>query len=184
MQRWWTRTGPRAARVLDAVRPHVDLVLVVVVTVAAFAPPLAGRGTLLGWEEPVRDLDVLAVVLVLGHSLPLALRTRSPGWCLLLVSVSASVYQCLGYRQTVASIAVYLALYTVGYRQRRHRVLTAAAWLLGYAALCLTLLRLGSPVPPVELVEFLALPVGCWLAGALAGAGLAQHSWPQSSRDS
>ncbi len=172
---WWERWTGVARRPVHALRPHVDLVLVAVVTVASFTPFLEGRGTALGWEGPRREVDLLAVVLVLGHTLPLALRSRAPAWCLLLVSVAAFAYQCLGYRPTLASVAVYIALLSVGSSQVRHRAVTLAAWLLGYAALSVVLLRLGSPVPPVELVEFVALPVGCWLAGSWAGASLARQ---------
>lgn len=168
MREWrsWTRPPPRLAPRLQGARRHLDPVLAAVITAASFTPGLAARGTALGWPEPQRDLDLLSAVLVLAHTLPLLARSRSPGTCLLVVSSAAFVYQSLGYPPTLASVALYLALYGVGAHQVRHRATALAAWGLGYALLALTLVQLGSPVPPVELVEFVALPAGCWLAGA------------------
>ncbi|NUK10304.1 two-component sensor histidine kinase [Streptomyces lunaelactis] len=117
---------------------------------------------------PQRPFDLLAVVLVFGHCLPLMVRRRAPALSLMLVSCMFFAYQSLGYRPTFATIALYIAQFSAGVHQVRHRRATEAAWTAGYVALAVCLVALGSPSPPIEHVQFFALPAGCWLLGAWA----------------
>jgi signal transduction histidine kinase len=157
-------------------------VLAAVVTVLAFVPGIADKGTALGWPVPQRPFDVLAVVLVFGHSLPLLLRTRAPAVSLLLVSAAFSAYQCLGYRPTFATCALYVALYSVGSHQRVRRRLTVVLWSGGFAVLALALTLLGSPNRPHEYAEFFATPAACWLAGTLTRRRLDEQAGEEQHR--
>jgi signal transduction histidine kinase len=153
-----------------------DALLTAVVVVVSFTPGLADKGTNLGWTTPQRAFGLLATLLVLGHCLPLVVRTRAPALCLALVSAAFAAYQCLGYRPTAATIALYIALYSAGMHQVGRRQATAVVWTAGYAALAGCLIALGAPDPPITAVEFLALPAGCWLLGSLARTRLHQQA--------
>jgi signal transduction histidine kinase len=142
-----------------------DAVLATVVALLSFTPGLADRGTGLGWIEPQRSFDLLAALLVLGHCLPLLVRSRAPALCLMLVSSAFFAYQCLGYRPSLATIALYVALYSAGTHQVRHRWATAVTWTAGYVVLSACLLALGSPYLAIDYADFFALPAGCWLLG-------------------
>ncbi|MCS7478003.1 sensor histidine kinase [Umezawaea endophytica] len=163
-------TGVR--RLLDRVRSlpagRRDLLITAVVVAFSFTPGVSDKGTWLGWADPQRPFGPLAAALVLAHGLPLLIRHRAPASSLLLVSSAFFAYQCLGFRPTFATIALYVALFGAGVHQVRHRRTTAAVWLAGYAALSACLVGLGAPTRPVEYVEYAALPVGCWLLGAWA----------------
>jgi len=142
-----------------------DVLLAMVVAALSFTRGIADKGTSLGWTEPVRPFDLIAVLLVLAQCLPLAIRTRAPGPCLALVSAAFFVYQCFGYGPSLSSIALYLALYSAGTHQAHHRRATEVAWLVGYLVLAVCLVSLGSPFPFSEHLDFLPLPIGCWLMG-------------------
>ncbi|HEX6340976.1 sensor histidine kinase [Umezawaea sp.] len=145
-----------------------DVLITAAVVAVSFTPGVADKGTWLGWADPQRPFGPLAVALVLAHCLPLLVRHRAPALCLLLVSAAFAAYQCLGFRPTSATIALYVALFGAGVHQLRFRRTTAAAWLAGYAALSVSLIALGAPTTAVECVEYAPLPVGCWLLGAWA----------------
>jgi signal transduction histidine kinase len=145
-----------------------DVLLALVVAALSFTPGISDKGTSLGWTEPVRAFDLIAVLLVLAQCLPLAVRTRAPGPCLALVSAGFFAYQCFGYGPSLASIALYLALYSAGTHQARHRRATEVGWLVGYLVLAGCLVALGSPFPFSEHLDFLPLPIGCWLMGTWA----------------
>ncbi|WP_329213107.1 histidine kinase [Streptomyces sp. NBC_01485] len=162
----WVRAQPMARR---------DAALAVGFTVLAFTPGLAEQGTALGWVTPQRSFDVPAALLVLGHSLPLAIRHRAPALCLTLISVSFFAYQCLGYRATVASLGLYLALYTAGMLVVRHRRRLLAACVVAYAVLSVCLEMSGSPNKPVEYPQLFAVPAACWMFGVWARTRLRQQ---------
>jgi signal transduction histidine kinase len=159
-----------------------DTVLTAVVTLLSFTPGFADKGTSLAWNTSQRSFGLLAALLVLGHCLPLLIRSRAPALCLMLVSAAFCAYQCLGYRPTLATIALYIALYSAGMHQSGRRRTTAAAWVAGYAALSGCLIALGAPLPPVESAGFFTLPAGCWLLGAWARTQL-QEQARQQHRD-
>jgi signal transduction histidine kinase len=165
-----------AQRLVDRVRAlpanRRDVLLTAIVTALSFTPGLADKGTWLGWYEAQRPFGPLAAALVLAHCLPLLVRRRAPWLCLLLVSAAFFAYQCLGFRPTFASAALYLALFSAGVHQARFRRTTAVAWLVGYAALSAFLMALDAPDPAVVYVEFLPLPAGCWVLGTWARSRL------------
>jgi signal transduction histidine kinase len=139
-----------------------------VVVGLSFTPWVRELGTVLAWETPHRSFSLVAALLVVGQGLPLAVRGRFPVACLALISLAFAIYQVLGYRPTFASIGLYLALFTVGLNQRRHRWVTVAAWTAGYAILAAVLVLAGPPTPVIEYVYFFAIPAACWLGGSWA----------------
>lgn len=104
-----------------------DVLLTVVVAVLSFTPGLADKGTWIGWEEIQRPFDLLAVALVLAHCLPLLVRRKAPALCLFVVSAAFFAYQFIGYRPTLASVALYIALFSAGVYQARLRRTTVVA---------------------------------------------------------
>ena len=152
-----------------------DAALAAGFTLLAFTPGLSGQGTSMGWETPQRSFDALAALLVLGHCLPLAILHRAPALCLSLISVSFFVYQCLGYRPTVASFALYLALYTAGMLVVRHRWELMAAEIIAYVVLAVCLEALGSPNTAIWYPQFFAVPAACWMFGVWARTRLRRH---------
>jgi signal transduction histidine kinase len=165
---WVTRSG-RAAFAWGRAQPvgRRDVALAVAIAVLVFVPGINEQGTLLGWEidDQLRPVDLWAVLLALGQCLPLAVRHRAPALCLFLVSAAFFVYQCLGYRATIASIGLYLALYTVGMFQVRHRGATAGAGIAGYVALSVCMEVVGAPAEPIEYAQYVVVPAGCWVLG-------------------
>src|SRR4051812_22485883 len=122
-------------RLSDAVRGlrARDVRIAAAVVGLSFTPWVQDKGTVLAWETPQRSFSLVAAVLVVAQGLPLAVRGRFPVVCLALISPAFAVYQFLGYRPTFASIGLYIALFTAGLNQRRHRWVTVAAWSAGYA---------------------------------------------------
>ncbi|MBL1112971.1 two-component sensor histidine kinase [Streptomyces sp. 110] len=160
---WW-RTGtawwqgrPRAAR---------DRELAFVLTVLSFAEPLAGVGARFG-DLPTRHAPVLAVLLALGQTLPLAVRARRPALCLTLVGLSFGVHQSLGLPQTFASMGLYLALYSVGAHAERGRRLLVMPAVAAYAALSVVLHARGAPLPPQDYVVIGLVLAAVWGGGAV-----------------
>jgi signal transduction histidine kinase len=145
-----------------------DVLGAAVVAGLSFTPWVQDKGTILAWETPHRSFSLVAALLVLGQALPLAVRGRFPVVCLALVSLAFAAYQGLGYRPTFASVALYIALFTAGLNQRRHRWVTVAGWTIGYAILCAGLAVDGAPGPAIEYVYFFAIPAACWLGGGWA----------------
>ena len=137
----------------------------------SFTPWVQDKGTALAWETPHRSFSLVAALLVIAQGLPLVVRGRFPVACLALISPAFALYQFLGYRPTFASIGLYLALFTVGLNQRRHRWVTVAAGTAGYALLSAVLVVAGPPTPVIEYVYFFAIPAACWLGGSWAHAG-------------
>ncbi|MGW4729228.1 sensor histidine kinase [Streptomyces shenzhenensis] len=131
---WW-RGRPRRTR---------DRESALVLTVLSFAEPLAGVGAQFG-DLPTRHAPVLAVLLTLGQTLPLALRTGHPALCLALTGLSFGLHQSLGLPQTFGSLGFYLALYSVGAHVERGRRLLIAPAVAAYAVFCAVLHALGSP---------------------------------------
>jgi hypothetical protein len=54
-----------------------DTLLTAVVTLLSFTPGFADKGTSLAWNTPQRSFGLLAALLVLGHCLPLLIRSRA-----------------------------------------------------------------------------------------------------------
>jgi signal transduction histidine kinase len=143
-----------------------DSVLAVVLAGLAFAPPLAARGVALG-ELGHHHLGLGGSVLSAAQALPLAARRRWPGWTLAVVGVAFGVYQLAGYQSTFASIGLFIALYSAGAHQARHRRLLAVATTAGFVVLAAILAVRGSPELVIDWITFYVLLAACWGAGAV-----------------
>jgi signal transduction histidine kinase len=135
------------------------------VTVLAFVPPLAALGGEFG-DLPRRPADVLAVLLVLGQTVPLVIRGRWPALCLALTGIAFAVHESLGYPQTIAAAGMYIALYSVGSRQERRRTAVAIAASAAYVAFGAMLFWLGSPDSVADFAVFYVALAACWALGA------------------
>lgn len=135
------------------------------VTVLAFIPPLAAIGGQFG-DLPRRPADALAILLVLGQTLPLVVRTRWPVLCLAVSGISYAVHESLAYPQNIATLGLYLALYGVGSYQERYRTALAICTTAAYIAFSVVLHLLGSPDQLLDFAVFYVALGSCWLLGA------------------
>ncbi|MFF3753130.1 sensor histidine kinase [Streptomyces sp. NPDC002018] len=152
---WW-HTRPSGTR---------DLEFAVVLAVLSFAAPLDSVGAQFG-DLPVRQAGAPSVLLTLGQTLPLAVRTRAPAVCLALVGLCFAAFQTCAYPPNFGSMGLYVALYSVGAHQDRWRLLLPVPAVAAYLVFALVLWRLGSPAGFVDYAVYsLALAV-FWGAGA------------------
>jgi len=165
-----TGTGPtRYARSIlgrwRGRRPGIgDCLIAAVLTGLAFVPTLSTIGAELG-DLPERPVDALGVALLLAQCVPLAIRSRWPGWCLTIVGTAFALDQSLSYPLTFASVGLYLALYAAGAHQARFRRGLAALATAGYVVLAVTLYQLGSPQRLPDFLAFYLVLVVIWMAG-------------------
>ena len=152
---WW-RSRSTTAR---------DGALAAVLAAAAFVPALSSVAAQFG-DLPRRPADLLAVLLVLGQTLPLAVRTRWPAVCLAVVGISFAVFESLGYPPSFGNLGLYLALYSAGAWQHRFRRAVPAAASVAYVVFSVVLHVLGSPERLVDYVEFYLALAAFWVAGA------------------
>ncbi|GHF79549.1 two-component sensor histidine kinase [Amycolatopsis bartoniae] len=143
-----------------------DPSLALVLAVLAFVPFAANVGPQFG-DLPLRHGDALGVLLALGMTLPLAVRTRWPAACFGVVAACFVLHETLAYPPTFGALGLLLALYTVAAHQNRGRWAVAVASTALYAGFCVVLTLRGSPERLPDFVLFyLALLVGAGI-GAL-----------------
>ncbi|MBM6404483.1 two-component sensor histidine kinase [Phycicoccus sp. CSK15P-2] len=134
-----------------------DLAVALVLAASSFVPPLSEIGARLGGLD-TGGPPVVGVLLVLGQTLPLAVRTRCPALALGVIGAAFAFHQTLGYPPTLGSIGLYAALYSVGAHPVYLRRVVLGAATAAYAVLGVVLSRLGSPNgAPDILVFYLAL---------------------------
>jgi signal transduction histidine kinase len=143
-----------------------DRALAAVVTAAAFVPALGMLGAQFG-DLPRHDGGFLAVVLVLGQTLPLAVRSRWPAATLAITATCFAAHEVLAYPPTIGSLAVYFALYSAGAREERFRRALPAAASAGYVVFAVLVTLRGSPTGLLTYVVYYAVLVLFWLLGAL-----------------
>ena len=131
----------------------------------AFAPPLTASGVALG-ELAQHRLGIPGSVLAVAQALPLVVRRRWPAMSLAVVAVGFAVFQLAGYVSSLASIGLFIALYSVGAHASQHRRSVAWAATGAYAALAIALALRGSPEQPIDWVTFYLLLAACWMAGS------------------
>lgn len=153
---WW-HGRPRGAR---------DRELALVLSVLSFAEPLASIGVQFG-DLPTRHAPVAAVLLALGQTLPLAVRTSRPVLCLALVGLCFGGYQSLGLPQSFAGSGLYLALYSVGAHAERGRRLLIVPAVAAYALWCAVLRALGSPLRLQDYAVIALVLATFWGAGTV-----------------
>lgn len=130
----------------------------------ALIPAFSPYGVVLG-GLPERDPDSWYVVLLLGQTLPLAARRVAPGVVLGIVAAAFSAHQMLAYPPSPAGLGLFFALFSVGAHQQSRRRLTVALAALGYIALAIALVYLGSTEQVWEWVAFAVVPGAAWGLG-------------------
>jgi signal transduction histidine kinase len=156
LSRWW-ESRPTATR---------DREFALVFTVLSFAAPLSRIGAQLG-ALPVHGASVVSVLLTLGQTLPLAVRTRWPAACLAVAWTSFAVHESLGCPPTFGSLGPYIALYSVGAHQERLRRVVPLAATGGYMVLCAVLHALGSPNDLTDFLVYYMALTAMWALGVL-----------------
>jgi signal transduction histidine kinase len=98
----------------------------------------------------VRPTDLLAVVLSLLQTLPLAFRRRAPLICFILTLVGVCAYYPLGYEVTDGTLATFIGVYTVAAYEDRPRSLVGLG-LLAFGMTWYWLARVESfdPTTPI-----------------------------------
>jgi signal transduction histidine kinase len=163
--RWWA-SRPATTR---------DRGVALVFTVLSFVAPLSPIGARIG-DLPAHGASVASVLLTLGQTLPLALRTRWPAGCLAVVGASFAVHECLGYPPSFGSLGLYVALYSAGAHQDRHRRVVPLMATGAYVVFGVVLHALGSPEGlSAYLVYFMALAV-VWGLGVQVRGRRAQEA--------
>jgi signal transduction histidine kinase len=143
-----------------------DRWLAVALTAAAFVPGLAVLGAQFG-DLPRREGDVLAVLLVAGQTLPLAVRSRWPAAAIAVTGICFAAHEVLAYPTTVGSLALYFALYSGGAHEERFRRALAAGASAGYVVFVVLLVLRGSPADVRDYVVYYGVLVVLWLLGAM-----------------
>ncbi|MFE5585639.1 sensor histidine kinase [Kitasatospora sp. NPDC056531] len=158
-------------------RPAVtrDREFALVFTVLSFADPLSHIGAQLG-DLPAHQASVASVLLTLGQTLPVAVRTRWPAVCLAVTGVSFALHECLGYPPTFGSIGLYIALYSAGAHQYRLRRAVALGATGGYVLFGIVLHALGSPDNAGDLLLYYGVLAALWALGALVRRRRAQEA--------
>jgi signal transduction histidine kinase len=136
----------------------------VALTVAALLP--LGIPALELGELDRHPAPWLVMVLTIGQTLPVMLRTAAPRVVLTIVGLSFSGAQLLGADTGLAGLGVLIAAYSCGRHLRgRLAMFTAGIALASYVVLAAALAAAGSPERPVDWFTFsivLAIP---WWAG-------------------
>ena len=162
---WW-EARPVAAR-----NREFALVLMVL----AFTPPLSRVGAQFG-DLAVHGASVASLLLTLGLTLPLVVRTRWPAACLAVVGASFALHQSLGCPPTIGTLGLYIALYSAGAHQRHVRWAAPLAVTGGHVFFCVALHALGSPAGPVDYLLYYLVVMAAWGLGALVRRQRAQEA--------
>ena len=157
---WWERV----LRLVRRVRASNVLLPAALVSLS-FVPGIAHQGVDLAELPDDRSLDTLGLALIVAQAAPLALRRRSPVTCLLLVAAAFTAFQLLRYPNAFASLALIVALYTVGTRPPRHPVSVAAGAVAAYALVCCSLYLAGSRATVADYFAFGLVLVACCALG-------------------
>nr|WP_269750286.1 LuxR C-terminal-related transcriptional regulator [Herbidospora yilanensis] len=99
-------------------------------------------------------------------TVPLVVRTRWPGACLLIVGSAFALHQALAFPPTSGTVGLYAALYAVGAHQARLRRTTCIAATTAYVVLAVVLHLLGSPRQIPDFLAFYLVLAVAWTAGA------------------
>ncbi|WP_327268624.1 histidine kinase [Streptomyces sp. NBC_01218] len=156
LARWWA-SRPVGTR---------DRAFALVFTALSFAPPLSGIGARFG-DLPTHGASLTGVLLTLGQTLPLAVRTRWPAACLAVTGISFAVHESLGCPPTFGSVGLYLALYSAGAHGGSLRRSVALVATGGYVIFCVVLHALGSPAGPADFLLYYAVLAVLWGLGLL-----------------
>lgn len=140
-----------------------DLPLALLLAGVSLVPAFGSLGTSIG-DLPHRPYDLLAYLVILLQSLPLAVRRRWPLVCIALISVGFAIDQFRGY-DTVAGTGLPIALLSLGATLDYHRRITPVVLSVGYLGFVLVLHRLGAPDQPQDYATFYLALVFAWVLG-------------------
>ncbi|RFU40902.1 two-component sensor histidine kinase [Actinomadura logoneensis] len=140
---WW-RSRSTATR---------DGEFALVFALLSFTAPLSKIGAQFG-DLPTHGTSAASVLLTLGMTLPMAVRTRWPAACLALAGTCFAVHALLGCPPTFGSLGLYIALYSAGAHQNRLRRVMVAAVAAGYLVFAIALHEMGSPDGLVDHLLF------------------------------
>jgi signal transduction histidine kinase len=125
--------------------PTADALLAAAVTVMVLVD-LASPTDAVG----VRPTDVLAVLLSLLQTLPLAFRRRAPLLTFILIIVGVCSYYALGYEVTDGTLATFVGVYTVAaYEDRRRSLVGLGLLAFGMTWYWLTRAEPFDPTTPI-----------------------------------
>ncbi|MFJ9556629.1 sensor histidine kinase [Nocardiopsis sp. NPDC101807] len=143
-----------------------DALLPAALVALSFVPGIAHQGVDLAELPDDRPLDALGLALVAAQTAPLVLRRRFPVTCLAVVAAAFTAFQLLRYPTAFASLALIVALYTVGTRPPRRPAPVAAGAVAAYALVCHSLYLAGSRATVADYLAFgLVLAACCALGG-------------------
>ena len=142
-----------------------DATPVLIACALVFQPRLADAGARIG-ELPRRPESFLGLLVTGALWVPLVARRRQPAISLTLIGAAFAAHELLAYPDTMATIGLYLALYSTGAHQRRGRRKLAGAATIAYVVLVLALVAEESPTTVTEFLAFYLFLAACWCAGA------------------
>ncbi len=143
-----------------------DALLPAALVALSFVPGIAQQGVDLAELPDGRPLDGLGLALVGAQAAPLALRRRFPLTCLIVVAAAFTAFQLLRYPNVFASLALIVALYTVGTHPPRRPAPVVAGAITAYALVCYSLHLAGSRATVADYFSFgLVLVAFCALGG-------------------
>ncbi|MET0493253.1 MAG: histidine kinase [Actinoplanes sp.] len=143
-----------------------DVWLTALVTALAFVPTVAHVGPEIGDLPGGREPGAADVVLILGLSLPLVLRTRRTLICLTVVGSAWAIGQVLGRPDTFAKSALLFAVYAAGAHLGRWRRVVAGTVTAAYLVLAVVLHLLGSPQGVLDFTAFYLILAAIWWTGS------------------
>ena len=136
----------------------------------AFLPPMSAVSAEIG-DLPGRPSDAFSVVLVLGQTVTLALRSRQAGH---LPGSSRPLFRGLRTAQLSDRVRhdrrVPRAVLAGAHQRRFRRALTVTAS-VGYVAFCVMLAELGSPDGTSPCLIYYLILAACWALGAYVREG-------------
>lgn len=148
----------RRVRIIDALLPMALMAL-------SFVPGIAHQGVDLAELPDDRSLDALGLTLIAAQAAPLALRRRFPVTCLVVVAAAFTAFQLLRYPTAFASLALVVALYTVGTLPPRRPAPVVVGAVAAYALVCHFLRLAGSPATVADYFAFGLVLVACCALG-------------------
>jgi signal transduction histidine kinase len=146
-----------------------------VFTVLAFVTPLSRVGAQFG-DLPAHGGAVASVLLTLGQTLPLAVRTRWPAVCLAVTGTSFALFEALGRPLTFGSLGLYIALYSAGVHLSRRRWVVPLAATAGYSVFSIVMHALGSPDGFADYLVFYMVLAVVWGLGVQVRARRAHEA--------
>jgi signal transduction histidine kinase len=137
--------------------------------------PLGVQGVALG-ELHHQVAPWVSPLLIVGQTLPLALRRIRPGVAFAIVGLAFAAAQLAGVGTGVAGLGLFVAIYSFAAYQRRYRLAVDIVTTVAYAGLAVALHAEGSPNRPIDWVTFFLVLTTPWFIGQLVRRRLAEQA--------